>query len=137
MGVKLPRLKCQYLTTKARLCGRPATHVAHIPVGPGTQTEPLNVCDFHADALRREGVATWNLRRRLVSGTWTRVPELPSCDLCSMLGVYLVPARYDGATVHGPWAYMCQTHFETDGVGLGTGAGQRLILPDEKPPKDA
>jgi hypothetical protein len=53
-----------------------------------------------------------------------------------MLGVYLVPARYDGATVHGPWAYMCEEHFQSDGVGLGTGRGQLLVLPGEKAPKD-
>lgn len=52
-----------------------------------------------------------------------------------MLGVYLVPARYDGATVHGPWAFMCEAHFTSDGIGLGTGRGQRLILPTEKSPK--
>lgn len=69
-------------------------------------------------------------------GTWVRVDELPSCDLCSMLGKYLNPARFDGATVHGPWAYMCEDHFKADGLGLGTGRGQRLILPNEHEPKD-
>lgn len=94
------------------------------------------VCDPHASRLREDGVATWALRRVLVSGTWTRVPELPSCDLCSMLGHYMNPARYDGATIHGPWAFMCEDHFRADGIGLGTGRGQRLVLPNEKPPKD-
>ncbi len=37
-------------------------------------------------------------------------------------------ARYDGKTIHGPWAYMCEQHFTEFGVGLGTGRGQRLIL---------
>lgn len=134
---KRPKQKCQYLIVhKSRMCGRLGTYIAHIPVGPGAQTEPLIVCDAHASRLREDGIATWALRRVNVPGKWTRVPELPSCDLCSMLGVYMVPARYDGATVHGPWAYMCEAHFQSDGIGLGTGVGQRLILPDEKAPKE-
>jgi hypothetical protein len=130
------RPKCEYLSSKGKPCGAEGTHYAHIPVGPGSQTETMIVCDDHAKKLRREKVVTWKLRRVIVPGTWTRVPELPSCDLCSMLGTYLVPARYDGATVHGPWAYMCEDHFRSDGVGLGTGRGQRLLLPDEKAPKE-
>jgi|SRR5215467_391330 len=46
--------------------------------------------------------------------------EFPRCDFCS------AQAEYDGKTVMGPWAYMCQTHFEILGVGLGLGKGQRL-----------
>lgn len=134
--MKRPKQRCQYLLVRrGRLCGMTGTFIAHVPVGPGSQTDPLIVCDLHASVLRGEGVATWALRRLYVAGTWTRVPELPSCDICSMLGVFMVPARYDGATVHGPWAFMCEDHFRSDGVGLGTGMGQRLILPDEKEPK--
>lgn len=35
-------------------------------------------------------------------------------------------ALYDGKTIHGPWAYMCEEHFRLYGIGLGTGKGQRL-----------
>lgn len=37
------------------------------------------------------------------------------------------PAHYDGKTIHGPWAYMCEKHFKLYGLGLGLGRGQRLI----------
>lgn len=47
----------------------------------------------------------------------------PHCDLCGG-----GEALYDGKTIHGPWAYMCQRHFDSIGVGLGTGRGQRLLL---------
>jgi len=33
----------------------------------------------------------------------------------------------DGKTVLGYWAYMCEEHFHSLGVGLGLGRGQRLI----------
>ncbi len=54
----------------------------------------------------------------------TEVSVLPQCDLCG------ANARYDGKTVNGPWANMCQIHFAMLGVGLGTGKGQRLVLRD-------
>jgi hypothetical protein len=43
-----------------------------------------------------------------------------------------VPAYYDGKTVMGPWAYMCESCFQRVGVGLGLGRGQRLVVRDEK-----
>ena len=55
------------------------------------------------------------------------------CDFCNMLGLK-VEANYDGKTVDGPWAYMCNEHFAARGIGLGTGRGQRLIV-GEKPKK--
>lgn len=55
------------------------------------------------------------------------VPALPECDVCAGEGVAR-PAAYDGKTIYGPWAYMCQEHMEGLGVGLGTGLGQRLIV---------
>ncbi len=61
--------------------------------------------------------------KELVTAT---VVEFPKCDFCSFR------ARYDGKTTQGPWAYMCGGHFLTDGVGLGMGRGQRLILATEK-----
>lgn len=47
----------------------------------------------------------------------------PTCDICSSR-----PAAIDGKTVMGPWAYMCVPCFETHGVGLGLGRGQRLLI---------
>jgi hypothetical protein len=56
----------------------------------------------------------------------------PDCDLCKQLGTEEPPkAMYDGATIMGPWAYMCEYHFRKCGVGLGTGRGQKLIIEDE------
>lgn len=57
------------------------------------------------------------------------VREIPQCDLCKIVdGVSGVPATVDGKTTRGPWANMCEEHFASDGVGLGTGRGQRLVL---------
>ena len=39
-----------------------------------------------------------------------------------------VKAEYDGATVFGSWANMCEKHFSIYGTGLGLGKGQRLVL---------
>lgn len=50
------------------------------------------------------------------------VNDIPKCDLCEQ------PAAVNGKTVHGPWAYMCQRHFQAIGVGLGLGRGQQLFL---------
>lgn len=59
---------------------------------------------------------------------------LPPCDICK-IQVTLDERRgppqtavYDGATVGGPWGYMCEEHFKTHGMGLGLGRGQRLVL---------
>lgn len=61
------------------------------------------------------------------------VTQLPDCDIHkSLLDKPGVPAAYDGKTVQGPWANMCEECFGTHGVGLGTGRGQRLIV-GEKP----
>lgn len=51
-----------------------------------------------------------------------KMATIPNCDMCGE------PARYDGKTTHGPWAYMCERHWASDGNGkLGTGRGQRLV----------
>lgn len=34
---------------------------------------------------------------------------MPKCDFCGK------PAVYDAKTIHGPWAYVCQTHFNIYG----------------------
>lgn len=59
------------------------------------------------------------------------VSELPNCDIHKyVLGIAKpVTACYDGATLLGSqWANMCEDCFQTYGVGLGTGRGQKLIL---------
>jgi len=55
----------------------------------------------------------------------TTVTELPDCDICKSRGKKH-PAKYDGRTKMGPWAYMCPDCFVFNGVGLGIGRGQRL-----------
>jgi hypothetical protein len=52
------------------------------------------------------------------------VTKRPDCDFCQNGTL----ASYDGKTKQGPWAFMCETHFKVHGVGLGTGAGQKLII---------
>lgn len=49
------------------------------------------------------------------------VEKLPKCDFCDK------PALYDGRTIMGPWAHMCEEHFKMYGVGLGVGKGQKLV----------
>lgn len=53
------------------------------------------------------------------------VLELPNCQLDHAEPTL---ARYDARTTMGPWAYLCEAHFQEVGVGLGTGNGQRLKL---------
>lgn len=60
------------------------------------------------------------------------VAKLPACDICKYdsppPGLPAQVAAYDGKTRTGPWANMCEFHFQQYGIGLGTGKGQRLIL---------
>lgn len=50
-----------------------------------------------------------------------KVESLPECDFCGET------ALYDAATVFGPWAFMCQSCFDTKSTRqLGLGKGQRL-----------
>lgn len=61
--------------------------------------------------------------------TEVKVAVIPDCDIHTYeMGTPGVPAAYDGKTVYGPWANMCEDCFVRLGVGLGTGRGQRLIL---------
>jgi hypothetical protein len=62
--------------------------------------------------------------------TEVKVPSLPDCDLKHDTAV---KAHYDGKTIHGPWAFMCEAHFQSEGTGLGTGRGQKLIVAEEQP----
>lgn len=51
------------------------------------------------------------------------VSTRPPCDMC-----LVYEAVYDGKTVAGPWAYMCEPCWLAFGVGrLGIGFGQKLI----------
>lgn len=54
--------------------------------------------------------------------TETKVKRFPKCDFCQS------DALYDGQTTAGPWANMCNLHFQELGVGLGLGKGQRLVI---------
>lgn len=58
-----------------------------------------------------------------------KVSSIPDCDICKNQQDRVIrPAVYDGKTVFGPWAYMCEEDFQDFGIGLGTGKGQKLIL---------
>ena len=63
------------------------------------------------------------------------VAKLPNCDVCASAGIRDQVAKYDGKTIMGPWANMCQACFADLGVGLGLGRGQELIMrqADEQP----
>lgn len=61
-----------------------------------------------------------------MSLTTVKMQTRPTCDICGK------PAEYDGRTIQGPWAYMCESCFNTHGVGLGTGIGQKIIVPGEQ-----
>jgi hypothetical protein len=63
------------------------------------------------------------------STTQATVAFMPDCDFHKMHGES-VPARFDGKTHSGPWANMCDDCFERNGVGLGLGKGQELVLFD-------
>jgi len=65
--------------------------------------------------------------------TTARVSKLPECDICKDSDLFSPPeeARYDGKTKTGIWGYMCERHFQSNGVGLGLGKGQRLITKSE------
>lgn len=66
-----------------------------------------------------------------MSSTSVEVKELPPCDFCKDAAITW-PARFDGKTINGAWAYMCGGHFVLYGTGLGLGIGQRLILKGEQ-----
>ena len=69
--------------------------------------------------------------------TTVYISHQPMCDIHKYeLGNANIPADYDGKTIRGPWANMCQECFDDWGVGLGTGKGQKFIFgepPEENP----
>ncbi len=60
-------------------------------------------------------------------GSTVKVKEHRDCDFCKHMFGRQRLALYDGRTTEGVWAHMCQEHFDTYGVGLGTGRGQKFI----------
>lgn len=64
-----------------------------------------------------------------------KVHHLPMCDFC-LQGREHNDAHYDGRTNLGPWANMCEEHFEAHGIGLGVGRGQWLVLEYSTPKLD-
>ncbi len=59
------------------------------------------------------------------------VAKIPNCELCEE-AKKAKKAVYDARTRIGPWAYLCQSHFDRYGIGLGLGYGQVLILQEEE-----
>ena len=54
--------------------------------------------------------------------------DLPkTCNLCEV-PLSTVPSFIDGKTLDGPWAIMCIDCHRVNGVGLGTGKGQKYSL---------
>lgn len=51
------------------------------------------------------------------------------CDICS--GSF-ENTMYDGRTVQGPWANMCESCFKQYGVGLGLGRGQKYTKKEDR-----
>jgi hypothetical protein len=64
--------------------------------------------------------------------TAVAVSVLPDCDVCKNIERKMKPERalFDAKTHAGPWAYLCHPHMQSHGCGrLGTGYGQRLVIP--------
>ena len=51
------------------------------------------------------------------------VTALPPCDVCHK------PATYDARIPGQGWANLCEDHFKAYGCKLGTGNGQKLVVP--------
>ena len=51
-----------------------------------------------------------------------------TCNICEEP---IEDVFYDGKTINGPWADMCETDFWLYGTGLGTGQGQKYIRVDD------
>lgn len=74
--------------------------------------------------MNRQTVKRWMSQYAQKKGYEVVVDTLPKCSFCSSA------AHYDAAMrAGGPWAFMCEEHFDTFGWGfLGTGYGQRLVV---------
>lgn len=66
-------------------------------------------------------------------GEAVAVSVLPNCDICRYVHKReeddIRRALFDGKTSAGPWANMCLDDFNEHGIALGTGWGQRLVIP--------
>ncbi len=58
------------------------------------------------------------------NATIVTMAKIPDCSFCDPTK----PAKYDGKTTMGPWAYLCEFHYNVFGIGLGMGRGQKLEL---------
>ncbi len=59
--------------------------------------------------------------------TMVTVTEERTCNICH------TRAAYDARTEFGPWAFLCDAHYEKIGTGIGVGIGQRIVIePIEK-----
>lgn len=72
------------------------------------------------------------------NGTIAHMTHIPLCDFPHATPT---PAVYDGKTRQGPWAYMCEDHFKSDGgtngqLGLGLGQKLELITDEGDEPED-
>lgn len=65
--------------------------------------------------------------------TWCGAPP-EKCDVC---GTAIEKVFIDGRTRQGPWGFLCPSCHALDGVGLGTGYGQRYELKNGKWEKTA
>jgi len=69
----------------------------------------------------------------MTNGKVVYVDKIPNCDFCAKRRGSIVDAKYDGKTVLGPWANMCQDCFNIFGMGrTGLGYGQELRLKEAK-----
>lgn len=65
-------------------------------------------------------------QKAYLKGGSLTVSARSTCDICMYEeGREGQPAYWDGKTVHGPWAHMCDRHFKSHGVGEGP-FGKRL-----------
>ncbi|KFH18447.1 hypothetical protein IB60_17225 [Brucella abortus LMN1] len=57
---------------------------------------------------------------------------IAACDVCSIVFPKAPGTEmYDARTRAGPWANMCRCCFNFEGLGLGTGLGQKYVLQED------
>lgn len=115
-----PGLETNNAAPESALNNLPATSPAYTDPTGGLITQP-----YTGSGLYSNGPSKTSSRRQ--AGDSVRMKNIPECDICKYEnGKSGVPAAYDGKTQYGPWANMCEDHFKSHGVGLGTGKGQRF-----------
>ncbi len=88
--------------------------------GSGGQEQYPNMSIAEGDSVQNGRVGTYRKEEKKWMGS------IPSeCDLC---GMPILQVFVDGKTRMGSWANMCLSCFKQDGVGLGTGLGQKYQL---------